>query len=99
MSRSWLSRLLGPTGKKQPLRRRGLERLCLEALEERLAPATFTEAGTTLDLVLGAGEKLGIVSNGPTYALSLTGGTWSGTDSANVSGNTSPTLTVTHAGI
>ena len=75
-------------------------RPCLEWCEERLAPATFLEAGATLNLVLGTNAQLAIVSTGTSYNLSLGGtGTWSGTNSANVSGNTLSTLTVTSAGI
>jgi len=73
--------------------------LQLEALEDRLDPATFSGAGATLDLVLGAGEQVTVVSNGATYTLSLTGGTWSGTNSAFEAGNGTATLTVTAAGI
>ncbi len=73
--------------------------LGLEALEDRSVPATFAEAGTALNLNLLANERVSIVANASTYTLSLTGGTWSGTDSANVTGNGTATLTVSAAGI
>ncbi|MDG4549954.1 MAG: IPTL-CTERM sorting domain-containing protein [Candidatus Contendobacter sp.] len=62
--------------------------------------ATFTEAGIQLNLDLNtASEAVAIVANASTYTLTLTGGTWSGVDSANVTGNGTATLTVTAAGI
>jgi len=72
----------------------------LEFLEERLAPATFAVSGTTLDLVLGTSEKVAIVATStPSYSLTLTGGTWSGTNSTDVTGNGTSSLTITSAGI
>ncbi|MGO9107593.1 MAG: hypothetical protein ACLP9L_00020, partial [Thermoguttaceae bacterium] len=72
----------------------------LEFLEERLAPATFAASGTTLDLILGTSEKVAIVaSSTPSYSLALTGGTWNGSDSADVTGTGSASLTITSAGI
>jgi hypothetical protein len=73
----------------------------LEFLEERLAPATFAVVfGSTRDLFLGTNEKVAIVSNTTSYTLSLgTGQTWSGTNSADVTGNGSQSLTVTSAAI
>ena len=66
----------------------------------------FSEAGTQLNLDLNTNnEVVAIVSNGSTYTLTLfdkvttLGGTWSGLDSANVTGNGTATLTVTAAGL
>ena len=73
--------------------------LGLESLEDRSVPATFAEAGAALNLNLLANERVSIVANASTYTLSLTGGTWSGTDSANVTGNGTAALSVTAAGI
>ena len=73
-------------GRTPPLR--------LEALEDRLAPATFTDNGTTLNLVLNtASTNAAIVSTStPSYTLTLTGDTWSGTNDGNVTGNGTATL-------
>ena len=52
----------------------------------------------TLDLLAGA--SVDVISNGANYTFTLSGtDTWSGTDSANVTGNGTNTLTVTSAGI
>ncbi|HQU45496.1 MAG TPA: hypothetical protein PK867_21965, partial [Pirellulales bacterium] len=80
----------------EPLDRR---RLAIELLEDRRVLATFADAAPTLDLTLGTNEALGIVSNGTSYALTVTGGTWTGTDDANVIGNGTATLIVTPAGL
>jgi hypothetical protein len=75
-------------------------RLSMTALEDRLAPATFTDNGTTLNLVLNtANVNAAIVSSGTSYTVTLTGDTWTGTNDANVTGNGTATLTVTAAGI
>src|SRR5262249_9004270 len=68
----------------------------VEHLEDRLAPATFAESGTQLNLDLNtASEAVSIVSNGTSYTLTLNGtNIWSGTNSANVTGNGTATLTV-----
>src|SRR5688572_26936977 len=58
-----------------------------ETLEVRSMLATFSEAGVNLNLDLTASESVGIVSAGSSYTLSLTGGNWTGSNSANVSGN------------
>lgn len=71
----------------------------MEQLELRTLLSTFTDNGTTLNLSLQTNEALSIVSAGSDYSLTLTGGTWSGTDDANVAGNGTNTLTVTSAGI
>src|SRR4051794_33768624 len=42
----------------------------LEALEDRLAPATLSDGGTSvLSIALGPNEHLAIVSNGTTYTF------------------------------
>ena len=62
--------------------------------------ATFSEAGAQLNLDLNtANEAVAIVANATTYTLTLTGGTWSGTNSANVTGNGAASMTVTAAGL
>jgi hypothetical protein len=95
--KSWWTRLSGgPTGSRRNRRPAGLG---LEMLEDRLAPATFSELGNQLALNLGLNEQAGIVSGGTSYQLSLAGGTWSGTDSGDVSGNGTSTLTVTSTGL
>ena len=105
----WLAHCFG-TAQNRKARRsqsarktgRGTRRLRphLEVLEDRLTPATFSEAGATLNLNLGTtGEQVGIVSNGTSYTLSLTGGTWVGTNTARVTGNGTTTLSVTTAGL
>ena len=61
--------------------------------------ANFSESGgiiLTLDLLAGA--SVDVISNGASYTFTLSGtDTWSGTDSANVTGNGTNTLTVTSA--
>ncbi len=72
----------------------------VEALEDRLTPATFTDSGATLNLVLNvANTSAAIVSGGTNYTVTLTGDTWSGTNDAKVTGNGTAALTVTAAGI
>lgn len=71
----------------------------LERLEDRVTPATFTEAGVNLNLNLLAGEQVSVVANAGTYKLTLTGGSWTGTNSANVTGTGTAAPTVTSAGI
>ena len=70
------------------------------------APATagtndFTENfGNKLTLNIGtSGTTVTITSAGTTYTATLSAGTWNGTDNANVSGNLSPILTVSSAGV
>jgi hypothetical protein len=99
MTRQWISALFA---RRSSLRgARALHtRFGLELLEDRAAPAVFSEAGGTLNLDLNqANEAVTIVSNGTSYDLTLTGTKWAGTDSANVSGNGNAKLTVTAAGI
>jgi hypothetical protein len=71
----------------------------LTQLEDRTPPATFSEAGVTLNLDLAAGEQVGVVANAASYTLTLTGGTWTGSNSFNVTGNGTSTLTVTPFGL
>jgi hypothetical protein len=71
----------------------------LLTLEDRLAPATFTDVAPTLTAALAAHETVTITALASTETLTLSSGdTWSGTDDANVTGNGSSTLTVTAAG-
>jgi len=56
--------------------------------------ATDTPAGGVLTLDLAASESVTIVANGANYTFTLGGTTWTGTDSANVTGNGTDTLTV-----
>lgn len=90
-------KLLNPS-RRARLSRRFVPEVAL--LEDRLAPATFAETATLLSLDFNVASKsLAIVSNGTSYSLTLTGDTWTGTDSANVTGNGLATLTVTAAGL
>ncbi|MCL4207963.1 MAG: hypothetical protein KJ000_36210, partial [Pirellulaceae bacterium] len=74
-------------------------RLFFETLEDRRVLASFAEAGAMLILTLDvASENVAIVSNGTSYTLTGTSN-WTGTDSANVTGNGTTTLTVTTAGL
>ncbi|HEY5311749.1 MAG TPA: hypothetical protein VIK18_04495, partial [Pirellulales bacterium] len=73
--------------------------LTLERLENRCLLATFTDAAPALNLVLAANQNVGIISTGTNYDLTLSSGTWTGTDDANVTGNGSATLVVTNAGL
>lgn len=57
--------------------------------------ASFAEAATTLNVDLGEGVTISLA--GGMYSFVLSSGTWSGTDSGNVSGNGTATLTVTAA--
>src|SRR5262245_18709511 len=103
---SWLAKLFR-SPKRRPYRHpepcQGKQRLrpTFELLEDRITPATFGELGATLNLDLNvANEAISIVSGGTSYTLTLnTGNPWRGTDSANVTGNGSATLTVTGAGL
>ena len=80
-------------------RQSALRQLRTEPLEVRALLAAFVEASTTLDLSLNqTNENVAIVSNGSSYTLS-TSNIWTGTDSANVTGNGTNTLTVTTAGL
>jgi autotransporter-associated beta strand protein len=71
-------------------------RLHLEMLEDRRLLAVFTQDGMTLNIDLNAAsESVGIVSSGASYTLTLnTPNTWAGTDTANVAGSGSGTLSV-----
>ena len=65
---------------------------------EAAKAATFSVSGTTLAINLTvANESVAITSAGSTYALALTGGTWSGTDGGGATGNGTTTLTATAA--
>ncbi len=69
-----------------------------EPLEDRALLAGFTVSGSTLALNLTAvNESVSITSAGSTYAFVLSGGTWSGTNSADATGNGTATLTATAA--
>ena len=72
----------------------------LELLEERLAPGTLAVSGSALDLVLGTGEQVAIVSDTWSSAFSLgTGQTWSGTNGGYVSGSGLQSLAITSTGL
>src|SRR4051812_41484886 len=77
-----------------------MRRAFFESLEDRSLLATFAESGSTLNLTLNtANEAVAIVANSNnTVTMTDTGGTWSGTNSANVSGNGTTTLTISAAG-
>jgi hypothetical protein len=94
--RAWFTPSRNRTIRRQP----GSVKLEIQSLEDRLVPASFAEAGTLLNLDLDvANTSVAIVSAGTSYSLTLTGDTWSGTDSANVTGNGTAVLTVTAAGL
>ena len=62
--------------------------------------ANFSESGTTLNLNLSlSNDIVSVLSQGRSYVFTLAATTWSGTNSANVSGNGTSTLTVSSAGI
>lgn len=69
-----------------------------EALESRELLSAFNENGTTLNVDVSSNETVTVVSTGATYSFTSSG-TWSGTDSANVTGSGTSTLTVTAAGL
>src|SRR5262245_17575864 len=102
---SWARSLFARTpsrtvGKRKPSPWQKSHPLWVERLEDRLAPATYAEAGALLNLDLNApNATLGVVSAGTSYTLTLTGDTWSGADTPNVTGNGGSTLTVTAAGL
>src|SRR5262245_52321984 len=106
-ARSWIRKLFARPPRSQ--RRSGPRQVpdarfrpTVEALEDRLVPATFKDNGTTLSLVLTkASTNAAIVATStPSYTLTLSNGdTWSGTNDGNVTGNGTATLTVTAAGI
>src|ERR1700675_3349848 len=95
---NWMRKLLlrqtkPLTGGRRAARNEFKCRLRLERLEDRLAPATFTDAAPTLNLSPAANDAVAIVANANTSTLALTSGTWTGMDDANVSGNGTATLT------
>ncbi len=65
-----------------------------ELLEDRALLAAFSESGSILQIDLAANESVAITSSGTNYSLALTGGTFAGTDSANVTGNGTASLNV-----
>ncbi|HEY5312710.1 MAG TPA: hypothetical protein VIK18_09320, partial [Pirellulales bacterium] len=73
--------------------------LTFEALEARQMLATFADTATALNLVLGTNQNAAVISTGTTYSLTLSSGTWTGTNDAKVTGNGSATLVVTSAGL
>ncbi len=75
-------------------------RVGFEPLENRRLLATFAEAGTLLNIDLNtSNENVSIVSAGTSYAITLSGGAWVGTDSTNVMGSGTNLLTITTDGI
>ncbi|MFO1485363.1 MAG: choice-of-anchor D domain-containing protein [Verrucomicrobiaceae bacterium] len=60
--------------------------------------ATFNVSGTTLQLNLTtANETVAITAGASSYTFALTGGTWSGTDSADATGNGTASLSAVKA--
>jgi hypothetical protein len=91
----WIRKLFAQTPVRKPT-----TRLSLERYEDRITPATFSEAGAILNLDFNTtNEAVSYVSKGTSYTLTLTGTTWEGTDTANAIGNGTTTLTVTTAGL
>jgi hypothetical protein len=103
--RQWLSKLFGKTTPaNRPRRNNPKASLGFECLEDRLAPATFTDNGTTLNLVLNnANTNVAIISagtgSGGGYFFTLTNDTWSGTNDSNVTGSGTSILIVPPTGI
>lgn len=84
----------------QARRRRRQRRLLFEGLEDRALLASFAEVGSLLNLDLNVtNTAVGIAAGGTSYTLTLTGDTWSGADSAHVTGNGTTSLIVTTAGL
>ncbi len=97
---NWLARFARPAQKRSGPGLRRWVRPGVEQLETRLVPATFAGVGTQLNLDFNvATTSVAIVSAGTSYSLTLTGDTWSGADSANVTGNGTAALLVTTAGL
>ncbi|RLS33683.1 MAG: hypothetical protein DWH80_00040 [Planctomycetota bacterium] len=93
------SRRVRPS-KIRPVESRVAPTHAIERLEDRVLLSAFTASGSTLNVDLNtANANVAIVSSGTSYTLTLTGDTWNGTDSANVTGNGTSTLTVTAAGL
>ena len=68
----------------------------VEGLEDRRLLANFSIAGGNLNLDLSdLNSSVALVAGATNYTLTLTGGTWSGTNSGSVTGNGTNTLTVT----
>src|SRR5262249_39498490 len=100
--RSRLAQLFRPLNRRPSRRPKSFQarrriRPLLEQLEARVTPATFQEVWATLNLRFY--ENVTIVWEAPSCKLTVTGDSWEGTDSANVAGTTSATLTVTSAGL
>jgi hypothetical protein len=79
--RRWWQKLYPAPGRWRPR---------LLQLEDLLVPATFTDDGAMLGIVLTkAGTNVAVVATStPSYTLTLNNGdTWSGTDGASVTGN------------
>src|SRR5271163_3216056 len=74
-------------------------RLGFQQLEERHLLATFVDVAPSLNLVFGTNQDVSVISTGAAYSLTLSTGTWSGTNDSDVSGNGLSTLTVTSAGL
>jgi sugar lactone lactonase YvrE len=84
-----------PGGGTKPRERR----LTAQLLEDRCLLATFADAGSSLNLVLGTNENAAIISTGTSYQLTLASSTWSGTNDGNITGTGTNTLTVSSAGL
>ena len=68
----------------------------VEGLEDRRLLANFSIAGGNLNLDLSdLNSSVALIAGATNYTLTLTGGTWSGTNSGSVTGNGTNTLTVT----
>ena len=68
----------------------------VEGLEDRRLLANFSIAGGNLNLDLSdLNSSVALVAGATNYTLTLTGGMWSGTNGGSVTGNGTPTLTVT----
>lgn len=82
---------------RRPATKHRQARLRAEALEDRRLLAAFTYSGAALSVVLDAATTLSVASGGNgAYVLSLSDSdTFVGTDTTGLTGNGTPTLTIT----
>ena len=106
---SWWRRVFSTPSCSRPARRRRATALRLEGLEDRLVPATFTDTGNAINIVLNqtGGENVSIHASDDDinhllhyYLVLNNNDTWSGTDVTNpdhtgVTGSGTSTLDIT----
>ncbi len=86
-------------GNRQRTRQSRRRKLAVELLEDRRLLATFEQVNTELRLDLAADEQVSIASTETGYQVDLASGTWSGSNSANVTGHGTAQLQITLAGL